>query len=74
MSEFTKGNIKLSEGLSWVFDGNARITRRAWNNPAVYVGLEQGQLCIKGHPNDGLWHPWTITESDWFSEDWEVVE
>lgn len=66
--------MKFPEALTEVFNNHQRVTRRVWNNPAVYVGLEQAQLCIKGHPNDGLWHPWTITESDWFSEDWEVVE
>lgn len=66
--------MTLPEALPLVFDSNARITRRAWVNSSIFIELYQSQLCIKGHSDDELWHPWTITESDWFADDWEVVE
>lgn len=70
--------MNLSEALGQVFNSPARITRRVWNNSSIFVSLEQGQLCIKGYsssgPDDGKSHPWTVTESDWFADDWEVVE
>lgn len=66
--------MTLPEALPLVFTANARITRRVWTNSKVYVELHQSLLCLKGHPDDGLWHPWTIHESDWFGDDWEVVD
>ena len=68
------GSMTLPEALEFTFNDSARITRIIWRNRAIYCGLEDNKLCIKGHPNDGLWHPWTLTEEDWFAEDWEVVE
>lgn len=66
--------MTLPEALPLVFDSNARIARRVWASSRIYVELHRSQLCIKGFPDDGLWHPWTITESDWFADDWEVVD
>lgn len=69
--------MTLLEALGAVFESNQRIRRRLWSSRIV-VGLENNALCIKGYsstgPDDGLWHPWTVTESDYFSDDWEVVE
>lgn len=64
----------LSATLPAVFNDKQRITRRVWANSKVYVELHQSLLCLKGHPDDRLWHPWTIHESDFFADDWEVVE
>lgn len=70
--------MNLINGLTLVFHESKRITRRVWHNPRIFVALEQGQLCIKGYsssgPDDGKSHPWSVTESDWFADDWEICE
>lgn len=71
--------MKFPAALELVFNDNQRITRRAWNNRSIYCSLVEQRLCITGGiPADGQDrnkpHPWTITESDWFSDDWEVCE
>ena len=70
--------MTLTEALILIFNDGPRITRLKWNNRSVYCGLDSGLLCIKGFsssgPDDGKWHPWTITEEDYFADDWEVVE
>lgn len=71
--------MKLLPALELVFNDNQRITRRAWNNRSIYCSLVEQRLCITGGiPADGQDrnkpHPWTITESDWFSDDWEICE
>ena len=69
--------MTLLEALGAVFESGQRIRRRLWSAQIV-VGPENSILCIKGFsshgPDDGKWHPWTITESDYFADDWEVVE
>lgn len=66
--------MTLSEALAHVFDSNARITRRIWHNPKIYCSAVAQMLCITGVNADGKPHPWTITESDYYADDWEVVE
>lgn len=66
--------MTFSEALAAVFNHNARIARRVWNNFSIYCHVVQMQLCITGVDADGKPHPWTITESDYFADDWEVVE
>lgn len=69
--------MTFTETLSTIFDSNSCARRRLWST-RIFVGLEEGKLCIKGYssagPDDGKWHPWVITEEDYFAEDWEVVE
>ena len=65
---------RLTTALEAVFNDSQRITRRKWANSTIYCGLEQSQLCIRGTNPDNLWHPWTITDEDWYADDWEVVE
>lgn len=69
--------MTFTEALSAIFNDNKRAQRRLWSR-SIFVGLEHQILCIKGFshsgPDDGKWHPWTITESDYFADDWEVVE
>ena len=61
--------------ITAVFRDNDRITRATWHNRHIFVALEEGILCIKGFnkENDDLFHPWTVTEQDFFASDWEVV-
>lgn len=67
----------FTDALAAVFNDAHRIRRRIWSS-RVMVGVEGFQLCIKGFsssgPDDGLWHPWVVTESDFFADDWEVME
>lgn len=62
------------EALAAIFNDNARITRRTWRNPKIYCSAVAQMLCITGVDADGKPHPWAITESDYFADDWEVVE
>lgn len=69
--------MTFPEALAAVFNDGKRIRRSIWSSK-IFVGVEVYQLCIKGFsssgPDDGKWHPWTITESDYFADDWEIVE
>jgi len=70
--------MTLSEALEFTFNDSSRITRRHWNNRTVYCSVIEGKLCITGYDDSGKGdlraHPWVVTESDWFADDWEVVE
>lgn len=65
--------MTFTEAISNVFKDGDRITRTTWHSRDIYCALEEGKLCIWGVPKDDLWHPWTVTEQDYFSTDWEVV-
>ena len=69
--------MTFTEALTAVFKEGDRITRADWRNRDIYVGLEEGRLCItwatESSRIDGQMHPWTISESDFFAHDWEVV-
>lgn len=69
--------MTLNEILPAIFEGGQRARRTLWSR-SVFVALENAVLCIKGFssggPDDGKYHPWTITESDYFADDWEIVE
>lgn len=71
--------MTFPEALATVFTSNARVTRRAWNNRRAYLILDhRRQLCTSWNSEtrsvDALLHPLIITESDYFADDWEVVE
>lgn len=66
--------MTLTEVLNSVFRDNERIHRTSWNRHDAYCALEGGQLSIWGVPADGKWHPWVVTEADYFASDWEIVE
>jgi len=69
--------MTFSDALSSVFNDSDRITRTVWNNRNIYVEMVDAQLCIVGFvatgEDDGLPHPWVITEQDYFADDWEVL-
>lgn len=69
--------MTFTEILTAIFDRNLHARRCLWST-RIFVGLEEGRLCIKGFsssgPDDGLWHPWVITEEDYFAGDWEIVD
>lgn len=68
--------MTLPDALHEVFNSSARIRRPAWPT-STYVSLVETKLCITGGQaidDPHLPHPWTITDEDWFSDDWEVVE
>lgn len=71
--------MTFPEALAAAFNSNARITRRAWNNPRAQLRVDSsGRLCTTWNDSsstvDGLLHPLIITTEDYFSMDWEVVE
>lgn len=65
--------MNFTDAITAVFKEGDKITRQTWNNRNVFVTLEDGILCIMGFPDDGKYHPWTISEQDFFAHDWEVV-
>lgn len=65
--------MNFIDALNAVFKDNDKITRATWANRSIYAQVEDGLLCIKGFPDDGKFHPWTISEQDFFSHDWEIV-
>lgn len=69
--------MTFTEAISSVFRDNDRTTRAIWHSRLIYLLVEDGKLCIKGYssdsPDDGLPHPFIITEQDYFADDWEVV-
>ncbi len=69
--------MNFTEALSAIFNDSDRVTRQHWNSRAIYCHLVDYQLCITGFSNtgkdDGLPHPWIVTEQDYFADDWEVV-
>lgn len=70
--------MTFTQALSAVFNDSDRVTRQTWNNRSIYLSLVDYQLCITGFSSsgkdDGLPHPWIVTEQDYFADDWEVVE
>lgn len=69
--------MTFTDALSVIFNDNDRVTRTVWHNRAAVCALEDGLLCTtwdsKAEKVDHLWHPWTISEQDYFADDWEVV-
>lgn len=69
--------MTFTEILATIFNHHAHARRRIWSTK-VFVGLEDSRLCIKGYsssgPDDGKWHAWAVTESDYYADDWEVCE
>lgn len=69
--------MNFPDALSAIFNDDKRVRRAFWST-RVIVGLEDSLLCIKGFsssgPDDGKWHPWTITESDFYADDWEILD
>lgn len=59
------------------FDHGRKVRRAHWSKQVI-ITIENGVLCIKGFsssgPDDGNWHPLIITESDWYADDWEVID
>ena len=71
--------MNFQDALSAVFNDSDRVTRAHWNNRRIYIDAVESQLCIVGFADasakdDGLPHPWTVTEQDYYADDWEVVE
>lgn len=65
------------DALSAVFKDNDRITRTSWRNRDIYLQVVDGKLCTtwasESNRVDGQMHPLTVSESDYFGDDWEVV-
>lgn len=73
--------MTFTDALKAAFADNDRITRTTWRNRDIYVYVVDGKLCIRGGIDlatgsvrtDGMPYPFTISESDYFAEDWEVL-
>lgn len=70
--------MTFTEALSAIFHDDERVTRTIWGSRQIYCELVESQLCIVGFASsgkdDGKPHPWTITEQDYFADDWEVID
>lgn len=73
--------MDFSAALAATFNDNDRITRTSWNNRSAFIEVVDGRLCIRGGVDlasgnartDGMPYPFTVSESDYFGDDWEVV-
>lgn len=73
--------MTFPDALKAAFVENDRITRTSWNNRDICAYVADAKLCIRGGIDlatgatrtDGMPYPFTISESDYFAEDWEVV-
>jgi hypothetical protein len=68
--------MTFTDAITAAFKDNDRITRRIWNNRDIYCEVVDGRLCINFDSTShrtGEMHPWTITEQDFFADDWEVL-
>lgn len=63
--------MNFTDALNAVFKDSERIRRRSWVSRQVYGVLDEGKLYL--HEDDGLLHPWLLTEQDYFAEDWEIL-
>lgn len=71
--------MTFPDALAAIFNDNARVTRRTWNNPRAYLSRDShDRACTTWNSEtgsvDGLLHPWIMTSEDYYSTDWEVVE
>ncbi len=62
--------MDLITALNKVKNGG-RITKLEWDNRDVFISLYGKQLTIR--MEDKKFHPWIISDSDLFAEDWEYV-
>lgn len=56
--------------FEWVLSGK-KVSRRGWD-VKDYVCFHKGTLCLY-KMEDGLYHPWIITEADTLSYDWQLL-
>ena len=70
--------MTFTDALDALFASGHRVKRRAWLNPAIFCLLHNQRLCIQGYASEGddphVPHPMIVTESEYFADDWEVVE
>lgn len=63
--------VNFFEALKEVAAGK-RVTKFEWGNNKIYGILTDGQLKLM--LDDGLLHPWTISDGDLNGTDWIVLE
>ena len=63
-------SMDLFDALRAVRDGH-KITALGWGNPKIYGMLQDIRLMIL--LEDGLLHPWIISEGDMLRTDWVIV-
>jgi hypothetical protein len=70
--------VTFTEALSAVFNDSDDIRRATWTNRAIVLFLDDAKLCTSWNSSeqkvDDEAHPYIISESDYFADDWEVVE
>ena len=56
--------------VAMVIEGK-KITKLEWDDPGVVGALHEGRLMIL--LDDGLWHPWIVSDGDLLGRDWVVA-
>jgi hypothetical protein len=70
--------MTFTEALSAVFNDADDIRRATWRNRSITLFLDDAKLCTNWNSTtqqvDDEAHPFIVSESDYFADDWEVVE
>lgn len=62
--------VDFPTAMKAVIDGK-RITKKEWNNPAMYGVLRDSWLEIC--KEDGKFYAWTVNDGDLFGKDWIIL-
>lgn len=70
--------MDFHHALKAAFNQGQKVTRRSWNNRNIYLSMVEMKLCITGYsdpkPDDGKPHPLVVHESDYYADDWEIID
>lgn len=63
--------VDFPMAIKAVIDGK-RVTKKEWNNPAVYGIMKDGwlQICKP----DGKFYAWMLNDGDLLGKDWIIIE
>ena len=62
--------MRFGEAFAALLDGE-KVTRLEWGNPDLYCSHVGGFICTR--LDDGLDHPWIISDGDIAATDWIIV-
>lgn len=57
--------------LHHVVDNHGYATKLEWGNPDIFIGMDNGHLCI--HKEDNLFHPLLLRDVDITGTDWSFI-
>lgn len=70
--------MDFTTALTAVFKDGDHVTRATWRNRAIYLTLDDEKRLAttwasETNSIDGQLHPFIVGESDFFTDDWEVI-